>query len=123
MAAPALAASIADCAICCGVTGTAGFRPGVSADPVTAHEIITLRIDSSPCLGLGRKTFSRIPSGNDAAETTASALPPIVHCAKPRSLPPLNEIRAAWGHFVTFRGLGRRFGCRLRAGDRSMRDK
>jgi hypothetical protein len=43
MAAPALAASIADCAICAGVTGTAGLRPGVSADPVTAHEIMTLR--------------------------------------------------------------------------------
>src|SRR6516162_3205524 len=43
MAAPALAASMADCAICCGVTGTAGFFAGVSADPVTAHEIITLR--------------------------------------------------------------------------------
>ena len=43
MAAPALAASIADCAIWAGVTGTAGLRPGVSADPVTAHEIMTLR--------------------------------------------------------------------------------
>src|SRR5919198_1746928 len=43
MAAPALAASMADCAICSGVTGTAGLRPGVSAEPVTAHEIMTLR--------------------------------------------------------------------------------
>ena len=43
MAAPALAASIADCAICAGVTGTAGLRPGVSAEPVTAHETMTLR--------------------------------------------------------------------------------
>ena len=43
MAAPALAASIADWAICCGVTGTAGLRPGVSAEPVTAQEIMTLR--------------------------------------------------------------------------------
>src|SRR5215469_10779613 len=43
MAAPALAASRADCAICSGVTGTAGLRPGVSAEPVTAHEIMTLR--------------------------------------------------------------------------------
>src|SRR6516164_8413057 len=43
MAAPALAASMADCAICVGVTGTAGLRPGVSAEPVTAHEIMTLR--------------------------------------------------------------------------------
>src|SRR5712664_3624858 len=48
MAAPALAASVADCAICCGVTGTAGFLPGVSADPVTAHEIMTLRCIRNP---------------------------------------------------------------------------
>src|SRR5215831_20377768 len=48
MAAPALAASIADSAICCGVTGTAGFFPGVSADPVTAHDIITLRCMVAP---------------------------------------------------------------------------
>src|SRR5882757_9689340 len=48
MAAQALAASMADCAICCGVTGTAGFFPGVSADPVTAHEIITLRCIVAP---------------------------------------------------------------------------
>src|SRR6188472_1242372 len=49
MAAPALAASMADCAICSGVTGTAGLRPGVSADPVTAHEIMTLRCMPPPC--------------------------------------------------------------------------
>src|SRR4029453_818624 len=49
MAAPALAASMADCAICSGVTGTAGLRPGVSADPVTAHEILTLRCMPPPC--------------------------------------------------------------------------
>src|SRR4029079_18208411 len=42
-AAPALAASMQDRAICSGVTGTAGFFPGESADPVTAHEMITLR--------------------------------------------------------------------------------
>src|ERR1700730_11335245 len=48
IAAPALAASIADWAICCGVTGTAGFLPGVSADPVTAQEIITLRCMRNP---------------------------------------------------------------------------
>src|SRR4051812_29088900 len=41
IAAPALAASRQELAICSGVTGTAGFRPGVSADPVTAQEIIT----------------------------------------------------------------------------------
>src|SRR5664280_2194459 len=43
MAAPALAASIADAAMSRGVTGTAGLRAGVSADPVTAQAIITLR--------------------------------------------------------------------------------
>src|SRR5687768_10116833 len=41
--APALAASRQELAICSGVTGTAGFLPGVSAEPVTAQEIITLR--------------------------------------------------------------------------------
>src|SRR5713101_2278752 len=50
IAAPALAASSADCAICAGVTGTAGLRPGVSADPVTAHEIMTLRCMLPPLL-------------------------------------------------------------------------
>jgi hypothetical protein len=48
MAAPALAASIAELAICWGVTGTAGLRPGVSAEPVTAHEIIIFRCMASP---------------------------------------------------------------------------
>jgi hypothetical protein len=43
MAAPALVASIDDEAICAGVTGTAGLRLGVSAAPVTAHEMMTLR--------------------------------------------------------------------------------
>src|SRR5580704_19136946 len=48
IAAPALAASIADCAIWAGVTGTAGFLPGVSAEPVTAQEIMILRCMSAP---------------------------------------------------------------------------
>src|ERR1700719_4025240 len=43
IAAPALAASIEERAICSGVTGTAGLRPGVSAEPVTAQEMMTLR--------------------------------------------------------------------------------
>jgi hypothetical protein len=43
MAAPALAASIADVAISRGVTGTAGLRAGVSADPVTAQLTMILR--------------------------------------------------------------------------------
>src|SRR5215470_16220749 len=50
IAAPALAASIADAAICCGVTGTAGFLPGVSAEPVRAQEIITLRCIATPSI-------------------------------------------------------------------------
>ena len=52
-AAPALAASMQECAICSGVTGTAGFLPGESADPVTAHEMITLRCMAVtlPCEG------------------------------------------------------------------------
>jgi len=48
MAAPALAASIAESAICSGVIGTAGLPPGVSAEPVTAHEIIIFRCMPSP---------------------------------------------------------------------------
>src|SRR5215831_11390488 len=43
IAAPALVASTAELAICSGVTGTAGLRPGVSADPVTAQEIMIFR--------------------------------------------------------------------------------
>src|SRR5215472_8946510 len=54
MHAPALAASIADAAISGGVTGTAGLREGVSADPVTAQEIITLR-----CIGLSPVSHSQ----------------------------------------------------------------
>src|SRR5271155_3265942 len=78
MAAPALAASIAELAICSGVTGTAGLRPGVSAEPVTAQEIITLRcmvshpavpkLSSSACAGgiaLGRRgEVITAPDGN-----------------------------------------------------------
>ena len=30
------------------MTGTAGFFPGVSADPVTAHEMMTLRCMLAP---------------------------------------------------------------------------
>ena len=48
MAAPALAASMADAAICVGVTGTAALREGVSAEPVTAQAIITLRCIIGP---------------------------------------------------------------------------
>ena len=40
-AAPALAASIADSAICCGVTGTCGLLPVVSPAPVMAQVMKT----------------------------------------------------------------------------------
>src|SRR5215467_11679980 len=67
IAAPALAASMADCAICWGVTGTAGFLAGVSADPVTAQEIITFRaIGSSHSAALCAGVAA---SANPAAET------------------------------------------------------
>ena len=56
IAAPALAASRQELAICSGVTGTAGFLPGVSAEPVTAQEIITLRA-----------IFRSLPAVNQAA--------------------------------------------------------
>src|SRR5580704_19001602 len=57
MAAPALAASIDERAICSGVTGTAGLRPGVSAEPVTAHEMITLRCIVPPRLLAARRRY------------------------------------------------------------------
>src|SRR4051812_6851154 len=67
IAAPALAASRQELAICSGVTGTAGFLPGVSAEPVTAQEIITFRaIFRSLDLSSGRQ-----PSGPEVV-----AVPP-----------------------------------------------
>src|SRR5215468_9138359 len=79
MAAPALAASMADCAICCGVTGTAGFFPGVSADPVTAHEIMTLRCIGCPRLVVDRREFNprartRLAGRNQSAQHGTSVL-------------------------------------------------
>src|SRR4051812_8466549 len=88
IAAPALAASIAEAAICSGVTGTAGFFPTESADPVTAQDIITLR-----CMG----TVSDVICPVEAAHYSAApdrdtgwqrcveraTLHPIVRCAKP----------------------------------------
>src|SRR5690348_7639780 len=61
IAAPALAASIADCAICAGVTGTAGFLPGVSAEPVTAQAIITLRFMFPPA-GACAASLAHVPA-------------------------------------------------------------
>ena len=65
MAAPALAASSAELAICSGVTGTAGLRPGVSAEPVTAHEMMTLRCMTSPMM-LGEIGEPCSPAAADA---------------------------------------------------------
>src|ERR1051325_2127877 len=67
IAAPALAASSAEAAICCGLTGTAGFLAGVSAEPVTAHEIITFRCIASLALASSRQ--ARAASDNAGAET------------------------------------------------------
>src|ERR1700758_5868878 len=80
MAAPALAASIAELAICSGVTGTAGLRPGVSAEPVTAHEMITLRCMVSPMLFLtkrAREAVENLRRQHHAANDLARAQ--IVH--------------------------------------------
>src|SRR5262249_23718825 len=60
-AAPALAASMADWAIWAGVTGTAGFLPGVSAEPVTAHAIITLRCMVPPA-GVCPPSLAHVPT-------------------------------------------------------------
>src|SRR5438094_10435184 len=97
IAAPALAASSADCAICAGVTGTAGLRPGVSAEPVTAHEIITFRCMLPPGLDVdcwGKRTArmgqkprgsNEVGLGGDPHELACAAdLRRIVPCAKPR---------------------------------------
>ena len=61
MAAPALAASIADAAISSGVTGTARLRAGVSADPVTAQLTMILRGIRS-----ARNSFCSMGSSLDA---------------------------------------------------------
>src|SRR4029077_3044977 len=88
IAAPALAASIAEDAICSGVTGTAGFLPGVSADPVTAHEIITLRCTAALPEFSARKSLQRSagPDYGVVGVTSSRTLPLIVRCAKPNAL-------------------------------------
>src|SRR5882757_5144107 len=132
MAAPALAASMADCAICAGVTGTAGLRPGVSADPVTAHEIMTLRcigvssprpcrFCSEPRNSMRGSTPSRVRSKrtsgmhSDIGLSHAQAhewpvLPPFVHCAKARATRPWNYSDLCQGRF---RQRLRQLGCGL----------
>ena len=52
-AAPALAAPIADVAICSGVTGTCGLLPTVSPEPVIAQVMKTSQFMANPyCLNL-----------------------------------------------------------------------
>src|SRR4030088_1309688 len=88
IAAPALAASIAEVAICCGVTGTAGFFPTESADPVTAQEIITLRcmaaFSRKDLLLRPHITALRRIGIRDGRLAWNATLHPIVRCAKPR---------------------------------------
>src|SRR6516164_8104129 len=68
---------MADCAICSGVTGTAGLRPGVSAEPVTAHEIMTLRcMSASLATDVEVKPTARVglkPRGSLAQERSIEA--------------------------------------------------
>ena len=66
IAAPALAASIAEAAICAGVTGTAGFFAGESAEPVTAQEIMTLRCIIPPHVVAVRRIVPGAPGGRTA---------------------------------------------------------
>src|SRR5690242_7074308 len=92
IAAPALAASSAEVAICSGVTGTAGFLPTESADPVTAQEIMTLRTVASRFAlveeSLAWRTAARYgPQCIGRART----LHPLVRCAKPCGARPWNE--------------------------------
>src|SRR5437763_1837042 len=72
-AAPALAASTHDCAISAGLTGTAGFFPGESAEPVTAHEMMTLR-----CIGaLSKTACDARPRANSKRASLASPHPSV----------------------------------------------
>ncbi len=57
-AAPAWAASIAELAICSGVTGTCGLLPTVSPDPVTAQVMKTFQFMGQPFLY--RATLARV---------------------------------------------------------------
>src|SRR5437870_5782258 len=94
MAEPALAASIGEEAFCSGVTGTAGFLPGVSPDPVTAQEIITLRCTVAlPEFPFGT-AYNAWPERDTASPLSHGirTLPPIVRCAKPKPVPGTSPI-------------------------------
>src|SRR5215471_18780605 len=89
--APALAASTEDCAISAGVTGTAGFLLGLSAEPVTAQEMMTLRRICGPswfetARARGRakdQAEARAPPHHEGGPfgPVAASLPRILRCA------------------------------------------
>src|SRR4029079_4790749 len=82
IAAPALAASMEDCAICSGGTGTAGVLPGESAEPVTAQEMITLRCIVAPgekSMELQSKPCCKPKGGDGAVGASSTSL--AWHCA------------------------------------------
>ncbi len=82
IAAPALAASMAEVAICSGVTGTAGFFPGESAaDPVTAQEIITLRCTACPPQFVFLRRDYNGPPERDTASLEVREPHLATHCA------------------------------------------
>src|SRR5215469_13005759 len=73
MAAPALAASIAASAICCGVTGMAGCLPTVSPAPVTAQVTMTSWFMARFSLGFARPRPGKIkprPGADNPATAT-----------------------------------------------------
>ena len=124
MAAPALAASMHDCAICAGRHRNRRVPAGQSADPVTAHEIMTLRCmlvaSHSSALGAAawnskarigsrsqnpgdcvrRAAVSRATAPAHTSNSARAVLPPIVHCAKPRPSRPWNRSELRQGRFV-----------------------
>src|SRR5215218_6933157 len=88
-AAPALAASIADVAICSGLTGTCGLLPTVLPDPVTAQVMKTSQFIACPlwcrerpvsCLNgqsancsSGRRSSAALDCGDDLGVPRAAA--------------------------------------------------
>src|SRR5262245_1912498 len=98
MAAPALAASMEDWAICSGVTGTAGLRPGVSAEPVTAHEIMTLRcmVPPSPCaLRLAGETLCEVVAQAESAMARGHIVPRAQERERPATAPTCHPLCTA----------------------------
>lgn len=82
MAAPAEAASRADCAICCGVTGTAGFFFGVSKEPVSAQVTIVRSVMSLASPGAWRASARLVVRRHRAADRARQAMPRGSHARK-----------------------------------------